>query len=212
MKRKIVLLVCLLAGWILADMLLPRTGDFRHFDPADVARLDAGMWQSYYERRPVALLWQSAELLREQVHAPFWRSFVLAYHAANAAFIFKDGRSRADYNRALPALERFYGGIARLGTKPVDVQKAARNELEWWIIRRDRDQHPPAEWAALQAQIAADLYRVPVASCREYGTLRTEAMLYRDNRNTTMTPADWQHVEQLLQKSWQSLSRAVRPN
>lgn len=211
MKRKIVLLLLLLlTGWILTDLLLPRRGSFRRFDPATVARLDAGMWRSYYERKPLSLLWQSAELLRKQVHAPFWRSFVLAYYAADAAFIFKDGKTRTDYARALPSLERFYGGIARLGTKPIDEQKAARNELEWWIIRREREQHPPAEWAALQAQIAADLYRVPVASCQPYGDLRTQAMLYRDARNTTMTDTDWQHVEQLLRQSWQSLSRAVR--
>ncbi len=211
MKRKIVsILLFLLTGWILVDLLVPRRGNFRNFDPAAVARLDAQMWRSYYERKPLALLWQSAELLRKQVHAPFWRSFVLAYYAAHAAFIFKDGKGRSDYAHALPGLEKFYGGIARLGTKPMNITKAARNELEWWIIRRERDKHPPAEWAALQAQIAADLYRVSIASCRQYGTLRTQAMLYRDSRNTTMTEADWQHVEQLLRKSWESLSHAVR--
>ena len=211
MKRKIVsILLLLLTGWILTDLLLPRQGNFRSFDPTAVARLDAGMWRSYYDRKPLALLWQSAELLRKQVHAPFWRSFLLAYHAAHAAFIFKDGKTRADYIRALPPLEQFYGGIAQLGTKPMDEKRAARNELEWWIIRRERDQHPPAEWAALQAQIAADLYRIPVASCQKYGDLRTQAMLYRDTRNTTMTEADWKQVEQLLRQSWQSLSQAVR--
>ncbi len=211
MKRKIVsILLLLLTSWLLVDLWVPHRGNFRNFDPAAVARLDAQMWRSYYERKPLVLLWQSAELLRKQVGAPFWRSFVLAYYAAHAAFIFKDGKSRSDYARALPSLERFYGGIARLGTKPMDELKAARNELEWWIIRRERDRHPPAEWAELQAKIAADLYCVPLASCRQYGDLRTQAMLYRDSRNTTMTEADWQHVEQLLRKSWQSLSHAVR--
>ena len=211
MKRKIVSVFLLaLTGWILTDLLLPRQGNFQSFDPAAVARLDAGMWRSYYERKPLGLLWQSAELLRQQVHAPFWRSFVLAYYAASAAFTFKDGQTRSDYARALPDLEQFYGGIARLSTKPIDVKKAARNELEWWIIRRERNQHPPAEWATLQARIAADLYRIPVASCQPYGNLRTEAMVYRDSRNTTMTEADWQRVEQLLRQSWQSLSRAIR--
>ncbi len=211
MKRKIVsIFLLLLTSWILTDMLVPRRGNFCRFDPAAVARLDAGMWRSYYERKPLALLWQSAELLRKQVHAPFWRSFTLAYYAARAAFVFKDGETRADYVLALPSLEKFYGGIARLSTKPMDEKRAARNELEWWIIRRERAKHPPAEWATLQAQIAADLYRLPVAACQQYGNLRTQAMLYRDNRNTTMTEADWQRVEQLLRQSWQSLSHAVR--
>ena len=88
--RVFLLLAGLLAGWVLIDLLVPRKGDFRRFDPAGVAQLDGAMWRAYYEQKPVLLAWQSAKLLREQVHAPFWRSFVMAYHAAKAAFLVKD--------------------------------------------------------------------------------------------------------------------------
>ncbi|AQG81862.1 hypothetical protein [Spirosoma montaniterrae] len=199
----------LLSGWIVADLLIPRQVDLRQFDPAEVARLDGLMWRSYYERKPLLLFWQSAELLRKQVHAPFWRSFVISYHAAKAAFVFKDGKNRADYNRALPDLNAFYEGINQLSKRPVDVSKAARNELEWWIIRREREQHPPAEWAALQTQVVADLYHVPPATCTDYGRLRTEAMLFRDQRGEAITEADWQRIDNLLRQSYQSLYQAV---
>lgn len=209
MKRIVLIVLALLIGWVLVDMYLPRRTDLRHFDPADVARLDTDMWRSYYERKPLKLFWQSAELIRRQVHAPFWRSFVIGYHAAKAAFLFKDGKGRADYNRALPDLEAFYGAINTLSTQPLDVPKSARNELEWWIIRRERERHPPAEWARLQAQIVADMYHIPIERCAEYGRLRTEAMLFRDRRGESMTESDWQKIQKLLNQSWQSLSKAI---
>ena len=210
MKAKPALLIAILfIGWVLFDLCVPRKGDFRHFDPAAVARLDESMWRAYYEQKPLLLGWQSARLLREQVHAPFWRSFVIAYHAAKAAFVFKNGKTRADYNRALPSLTAFYGHISRLGNHPIDVPKAARNELEWWIIRRERERHPPQEWAALQAKIAADLYQIPVVSCARYGQLRTEAMRYRDQKGEAMAEADWHFVQQRLEQAWQALSTAV---
>lgn len=210
-KKLLVLALGLLAGWVVSDLYWPRRVDLRQFEPAEVARLDAAMWRSYYEKKPLLLFWQSATLVREQMKAPFWRSFVIAYHAAKAAFIFKDGKNRTDYNRALPDLEAFYGAIARLSNQPIDVATTARNELEWWIIRRDRDRHPPAEWAALQARIAADLYHVPTPSCTRYGQLRTQAMLFRDQRGAAITENDWLHIHQLLGQSWQSLARVVRP-
>lgn len=199
----------LFTSWVLADLLLPRRVDLRRFEPTAVAQLDAAMWRSYYEKKPLLLFWQSARLIREQLHAPFWRSFVIAYHAAKAAFIFKDGRKRADYNRALPDLEAFYGAIARLSIQPIDVSTTARNELEWWMIRRERDHHPPAEWATLQARIAADLYHIPVAACAQYGQLRTEAMLFRDQRGDAINEADWKRIRRVLEQSWRSLAHSV---
>ncbi|WP_428667265.1 hypothetical protein [Runella sp.] len=198
----------LLAGWILFDVYYPQKHDLREFDPKGVALLDAAMWRSYYEKKPLKLFWQSAELLRQQVKAPFWRSFRLSYHAAKAAFVFKDGKNRRDYDRALPDLEAFYGGINTLSDRSFDVNKTARRELEWWIIRRYREQHPPEEWAELQAEIAAEIYHVPVEKCREYGRIRTEAMFFRDQKGDTITEADWQHVNDLLMTSWRSLAKA----
>ncbi|MBN8823258.1 MULTISPECIES: hypothetical protein [unclassified Spirosoma] len=212
MKRIAQVVLALLIGWILVDVYRPHKVDLRHFDPADVARLDTDMWRSYYKRKPLKLFWQSAELVRRQVDAPFWRSFVIAYHAAKAAFLFKDGKNRADYNRALPDLEAFYGAISAISKQPFNVNQAARHELEWWIIRREREQHPPVEWASLQAQTVANLYQIPVERCAEYGRLRTDAMLFRDQRGEAMTEADWQKIQKTLNQAWYSLAKAVSDN
>jgi hypothetical protein len=155
------------------------------------------------------LFWQTAELVRKQVKAPFWRSFIIAYHAAKGAFIFKDGKNRVDYNKALPDLEAFYGAINDLTIKPFFVKKAAQLELEWWIIRRYREQHPPEEWADLQAKVAGEIYHLPFEKFKEYGRLRTEAMFFRDQKGDKMTEADWNQVETMLNRSWRTLSQAL---
>src|SRR5215210_9282979 len=94
----------LLTGWIAFDLLAPHKVDIRDFDADEVARLDTAMWRSYYARERLKLFGQMGELLRTQYRLPFWRSNALAYRAARAAFVFKDGRGRADYERALPDL------------------------------------------------------------------------------------------------------------
>lgn len=203
------MLLLLFLGWVVADLWYPRQRDLRQFDFTAVAQLDAEMWRSYYEKKPLKLFWQTAKLMRKQVKAPFWRSFVIAYHAAKGAFIFKDGKNRIDYNKALADLEDFYGAINALSNKPFNVKKVAQQELEWWIIRRYREQHPPQEWADLQAKVASEIYQLPFEKFKEYGRIRTEAMFFRDQKGDKMTEADWKRVETMLNRSWQSLSYSV---
>src|SRR5262245_10147643 len=118
--------------WIAVDVFGfgLRPGDLRDFDPEVVARLETDMWRSYYDRRQVLLFFQLAKTLRTQYHVPFLRSNVIAFRGAKAAFVFKDGKNRADYERALPDLVKYYGWIRRTSSTPFDVNEAARLELE----------------------------------------------------------------------------------
>jgi hypothetical protein len=202
-------LAVLFVIWVAVDLWYPRQYDLRRFDYAAVARLDAAMWRSYYEKKPLVLFWQSAELMRKQLNAPFWRSFVMAYHVAKSAFLFKEGKNRTDYGKALPDLEKFYGAVNDLSEKPFNVKKASQLELEWWIIRRYREQHPPVEWAELQAQVAGEIYHLSFEKFREYGRIRTEAMFFRDRRGDKITEADWKRIQTMLEQSWQSLSESL---
>jgi len=209
MKKWVLILLAGLVVWVLFDLYRPAKTDFRRFDPVEIGRLDAAMWRSYYEKRPLRLFFQLAQSLRTQFHAPFWRSYALAYRAAKAAFVFKDGKTRTDYARALPDLQQFYGGLNRLSERPFDANAVARDELEWWIIRRERDRHPPAEWEILLANEAAELYHLPTERFREHARLRVEAMLQRDRLDSTITETDWARLDHLLRESWQALHKAV---
>src|SRR5205085_5930209 len=93
-------LLVILSAWIAFDLTRAQTTSIRRFDPDEVARLETAMWRSYYDRRRLRLFFQLGELLRTQYRFPFWQSQRVAYHAARAAFVFKDGHSRADYEHA----------------------------------------------------------------------------------------------------------------
>ncbi|MGQ0642061.1 MAG: hypothetical protein ACT4P6_15025 [Gemmatimonadaceae bacterium] len=201
----------LLPAWIAFDLLMPRSNDFRQFDPVVTGRLDADMWRSYYERKPAHLFWQLAHSLRVQFDAGFWGSFPIAYRAAKAAFAFKDGTSRDDYARALPDLERYFASINALSQTPFNANAAARNELEWWIIRREPTLHTTADWERLIAAVAAEIYSVPPERLADYARLRVEAMVLRDQRGQSITAQDWAEIRNLLERSWSELASAVRP-
>lgn len=195
----------LLIGWITIDLNLRPKHSLREFDPAEVARLDADMWRSYYERKPLKLFSQLAELMRSQYGAPFWQSWLLAGYAGRAAFVFKDGSSRADYARALPHLRNFYTGINRLADKPFDVEKVADMELEWWIIRREKAQFSPADWERILADEAAEFYHLPTQRFATHARWRVRAMLLRDSLGEEITERDWQRIRVLLGASWRAL-------
>lgn len=205
-------IVVLACGWTAYDLYAPRTAHLREFDPDEVARLETAMWRSYYEKERVRLFKELAELLRTQYHMPLVRSNRVAYYAANAAFVFKNGRGRADYEKALPDLVEFYKSIREMSDLPFDVNKTARLELEWWIIHRERANHPPGDLERALSELQASIYGVPVERLQEHGRLRAEAMTIRDTKAEQggVTEVDWARIDQLLHQSWRSLFEVVR--
>ena len=210
--RVIALVLVLVTCGVLYDLYFPRTTHMREFDADEVARLETAMWRSYYEKERLRLFNQLSELLRTQYHMPLIRSNQVAYYAANAAFVFKDGKERSDYEKALPDLVKFYTAIRNIGDIPFDVDRAARSELEWWIIHRQRAQHPPGDLAKALADLQAEIYRVPVDRLMEHGRLRAEAMTIRDTKaeDGGVTEEDWTRINDLLRESWRSLAQAVK--
>lgn len=210
--RVIAIIVVLLIGAVLYDLYYPRTTHLREFDPDEVARLETAMWRSYYEKQRVRLFNQLSGMLRTQYHMPLLRSNQVAYYAANAAFTFKQGKQRSDYEKALPDLVKFYTAIRKMSDIPFDVDRVARLELEWWIIHRERVHHPPGDLEKALAELQAEIYRVPVDRLIEHGRLRAEAMTIRDTKaeGGGVKEEDWTRINELLRQSWQSLAKAVK--
>jgi hypothetical protein len=210
--RWIFLLVLLgLLAWLGFDLYGPRTTRMRDFDPNEVARLETDMWRSYYAKERLKLFNQLAELMRSQYKMPLATSNAVAYQAAKAAFVFKDGKSREDYEKALPALRKFYQAIRDGSDIPFDVEKAAKLELEWWIVHRQRAQYKPGDLDRALAELPAEIYQIPTDRLMEHARLRQEAMTIRDKEAEAggVSEADWKKIEELLRASWQSLWKAV---
>jgi len=210
--RLIALVLALLICAVLYDLFFPRTTHMREFDPDEVARLETAMWRSYYEKYQARLFNQMTELLRSQYNMPVVRSNLVAYYAAHAAFVFKDGKQRSDYEKALPDLIKFYNYIHNMSDINFDVYKVSKLELEWWIIHRERAQHAPGDLDRALAELQAELYRVPVDRVMEHGRLRAEAMTIRDTKAEAggVTEEDWNRINELLRQSWRSLASAVK--
>lgn len=215
-RRKLVLIVALLliggiAAWVVYDLYAPRTARLREFNPDEVARLETAMWRSYYEREPIKLFTQLAELLRTQYNMTFTKSAQVAYYAANAASVFQKGKNRSEHERALPNLIKFYEALRKTSDTPFDPNRAARLELEWWIIHRERLNYRPGDLARALAELQSELYQMPIDAFMEHGRLRAEAMTVRDDKAAAggVTEADWARIDELLRQSWRSLKLAV---
>lgn len=212
---KYFLVICLLlALWITADWYWPVKVAIREFNPQAVGTMDAEMWHSYYARERVKMYFQLTRLLRSEFKAPFWRSNIIAYHAARAAFVFKKGHALNDYEKALPELEKYYREIHRLSKDDFDIDVAAKTELEWWIVHRDKQQYNYNDLqAALQKNVAA-IYALPDSVFNRYAFYRTKAMKLRDEDEVRggVSEKDWQTIEADLVRSWTELYKAVHTN
>jgi len=204
-------LIAIVAVWVGEDMLLPRSANIRDFDPDEIGRLETAMWRSYYARERAALFNQLAETLRTQYHLPLVRSNAVAYQAAKAAFVFKDGKKREDYERATPYLVNFYSAINNVSNTKFDVNRAAQLDVEWWIVHRERAKHSTQELDLALAELPAEIYHVPVQDLMEHARLRQEAMTIRDNKAEAggVTEEDWRKIEDLLHQSYKSLHTAI---
>lgn len=196
------------AAW---DLFWPLHRDLRHFDPVAVGTLEAKMWHSYYEREPARLFAQLAQTLRTAYGFPLLRSYLGAYRGATAAFVFKDGKQRSDYEKALPALTTYFATLHNTGDIDFDIERVAALELEWWIVHRERAKYPDGALGRACAEAAAAFYRVAADRTLASGQLRAQAMLMRDERaeRGSLTPADWATIESLLHQSYASLRLAV---
>jgi hypothetical protein len=205
------LIIAALLVYTAFDLLAPRSSRMRAFNPDEVGRLETAMWRSYYDKQQVRLYNQMTELLRSQYNLPFIRSNAVAYQAARAAFVFKGGHSRQEYEKALPYLVSFYASIRKVSDIPFDVDRAAQLELEWWIVHRERDKHPAGDLARALAALSSELYQQPADRFSEHAQLRAEAMTIRDTKAEAgrVSEADWAKIDELLHASWRSLFNVV---
>jgi hypothetical protein len=207
----LVVVIAIISVSIAIDLFGPRSTSLRQFDPNEVARLETAMWRSYYDKERVLLFRQLAELMRTQYRLPFFRSNVVAFQAAKAAFVFKEGRGRSDYEKALPNLVNYYRAIHQIGDVNFDSSRAAKLELEWWIIHRERKKYGHEALNRALAELPAEIYQIPAARLMEHARLRAEAMLIRDDKAEAggVSEEDWKRIDELLRASWQALSRTV---
>jgi hypothetical protein len=204
-------IAAMIIAWMLIDLFGPWSTDLRKFDAAQMAHLETNMWRSYYDKKGARLYWQLFHMLHDQAGLTFWRANWNAYCAARAAMVFKVGHSRAEYQRALPYLEPYFNSLIVAGHLSADPKIAAQQELEWWIVHRERDKYGVPALEDALAKAAAIFYGVDAAQLREYAKARAAAMIERDDRAQAgnVSEADWQDIDAKLLTSYTSLAAAL---
>jgi hypothetical protein len=209
MKRPVLLVSAVIAAILAYAFFVPTPRgprDIRVFDPERVASLETDMWKAYYDKRNVTLFRDLVVLTRETYRYPWSKATRVSYHLARAAAKF--GNLRSDYEQVLPDLTTAYT-IARDWTNAsYDPAGVAKAELAWWVARRVPGQDSPDQVGALIADLNAMLYAVPRERVLEASVLRARAGKLRDEGGAS---ADWKEVARLLQESYRSLHKAVRP-
>lgn len=200
--------VALLVLSLVAYAFWPRAANLRNFDAVRVAQLETQMWRSYYEKRYVALLVDLYRLSRDQYGFSPADSLAIGWYAARAAQTFQPTTSRAEAQKALPLLERYFEVIREHGGETFDTHEAARVELDWWQLRRENSM--PADYGRVIAQVTTLLFHADNADVARAGQLRAEMMTYRDERRDGgMKEADWNHIERELERSYRALHDGI---
>jgi len=211
-KRILIFIVALLLLGLALDLTVPLKKNFKQFDPEVVGKLDADMWRSYYEGKPVRLFFQLSKLMREQFQSPYFRSYLLAYSSAKAAFVFKDGHNRIQYASALPHLSSYFNQLNEMSDTPFNYHRMAQEELEWWIIRREHDQYSPKDWEKILSKEGEIMFHIPADRFIGYARDRVLAMKLRDEKGQTIEEKDWVAITKLCIQAWTKFHAAVQPN
>jgi hypothetical protein len=183
------------------------------FEPNRLALLELRMWKAYYRRQPARLFGVLVMALHEQADVSWPRALYAAALLTRAAVGF--ARASGDYERFAPDVARGYQALGLPAS--VDVDAVAREELRWWVVRREIGLAAGAAAGESISRLYAALYDVPLESVSEAGRLRGLAAEVRD-RGATDDPDGpkgvgdgyWPEVARLLGASYRSLSRAVR--
>jgi hypothetical protein len=184
----------------------------RDFDPDELARLETRMWKAYYRRQPARLFALLVQALRAQARVSWPRALRASLLLTRAAAGF--ARSTGDYERFAPDIGR---GYRMLGLpEHVDVEAVARNELRWWVVRREIGLAAGQAAGDSITDLYAALYDLPRERVAEAGRIRGLAAEIRD-RGATSDPdgprgagrAYWPEVALLLRDSYRSLRAAL---
>jgi len=131
----------------------PRTADLRGFDPAALARLETAMWRDYYDKHYPTLFYHFYQVSRTQFGFSPLKSLHISIAAAAAAKTFQPTRTRQEADAALPYLVTYYWDLASAAPADVNVEEAARLELDWWQARREKA--GPRDYGVTVARVAA---------------------------------------------------------
>ena len=147
------------------------------FNATRIARLETTAWTAYYRHEWLRVLVASYGLVREAFNLPFAQTVLGAWRVLRANMAWAPYPDN-DPGRARAYMRRVYAMSAARSTHHFDPDEAARLEVEWWRLHRER-QHGAAssdELPQAVARLYAYIHGADLEAVRESGRLRAEAM------------------------------------
>jgi hypothetical protein len=206
-------LLLLIVGYSIATApkMIPGRSPLTAFDPEAVGRAEQKAWAAYYLHQWPTLF----DLMLRMTRGAFGLSLPQAVYASylntEAQIIWS--RQGAQDGLAEEYMRRFYAYVREPVSGTYDVNNAAKLEVQWWAVHRNRDQYPDhSALAQALADTYAEVYQLPADKLLPAGGARAAAMDLSDQWNREGKDPSSPLLEQiatLLVQSYRSLSEAV---
>jgi hypothetical protein len=206
-------LLLLIAGYAVATTpkAIPGRTPLTAFDPEAVGRTEQRAWAAYYLHE-----WpQLFDLMLRMTRSAFGLSLPQAAYASylNTEAQMVWSRQGAQDGLAEATMLRFYEYVREPVQGRYDSAKAAKLEVNWWTVHRNRNQYPDhSALAQALADTYAEVYQLPADRMLPAGEARAAAMDLSDQWIREGKDPNSPLLEQiatLLVQSYRSLSDAV---
>ncbi len=150
------------------------------FDPAKLAHYEKENYVAYYQKRWLKLLFVSVSMVKEAFSLSIPQAIYAAYLVARAEIAFAPFPNN-DIPRAESFMRRFYRWLNHVHSLNLDVEQAARVDVNWWIVHRKLFGNPNnAELVDALKQYYALAYNAKPAALHDAALHRALGMLYSD--------------------------------
>lgn len=158
---------------------MPHPHPTRSFDPNQVGGRECRAWVAYYRREWATLLVVSVGLVRAGFRMRWWPTLKGAWLVLRANQRWAPHPDN-DPDGARRCMERFYRLVSAEAGEPLDTVEAARLEVEWWRLHRERQRGDGERDVDPLVEALTDLYafvyQAPAGDVRPAAALRAAAM------------------------------------
>jgi hypothetical protein len=150
------------------------------FDPLRLAHLEKENYVAYYQKNWLKLLRVSVGMVQESFVLSLPQAVYGAYLVARAEMAFAPFPDN-NVPRAEAIMRRFFTFVKNIHGVDLDVDKAARLEINWWSVHRKLfGQAENQELVDAVAAAFAAAYNLPLEKVRQAAYHRAQGMLQSD--------------------------------
>lgn len=184
----------------------------RNFDPRRLAHYEKENYVAYYQKDWIKLLRVSVGLVKESFGLSWLQAIYAAYLVARAEIAFAPFPEN-DIPKAEVYMRRFYQCIKNIHREEFDVTRAAKLEVNWWIVHRKLfGNSENQELIETLKNLYTAAYGVESAKVEEAASLRAKGMLYSDlwvNAGKLKDSPLLVQEEEALYNSYAALKKAI---